>query len=143
MQLTLNKSELVGALPALGKLVSRTSLVKMFQAIQIEGRANTLYFRTRNVVEEIEFRMTADLEDDVPAVWQRSLRQAVESLASHDDGMSGGKCLETLQVGRKPIKQLAVQSDGIVLCYRRDDANACHYNFFISFRNSLILSRYV
>ena len=27
-----------------------------------------LYFRTRNVVEEIEFRMTADLEDDFPAV---------------------------------------------------------------------------
>jgi len=27
-----------------------------------------LYFRTRNVVEEIEFKMTAELEDDFPAV---------------------------------------------------------------------------
>ena len=68
MQINLNKNELAGALAALGKLVSRASLIKMFQAIQIEGRADTLYFRTRNVVEEIEFRMTADLEDDVPAV---------------------------------------------------------------------------
>ena len=68
MQLTLNKNELAGALAALGKLVSRTSLIKAYQAIQIEGRANTLYFRTRNVVEEIEFRMTVELEDDIPAV---------------------------------------------------------------------------
>ena len=68
MQLTLNKTELAGALPALGKLVSRTSLIKAYQAIQIEGRAHTLFFRTRNVVEEIEFRMDADLEDDFPAV---------------------------------------------------------------------------
>ena len=68
MELTLNKTELAGALAALGKLVSRTSLIKAYQAIQIEGRANTLYFRTRNVVEEIEFRMDADLEDDFSAV---------------------------------------------------------------------------
>jgi len=67
MLLTLNKTELAGALAALGKLVSRTSLIKTYQAIQIEGRANTLYFRTRNVVEEIEFRMDADLENDFPA----------------------------------------------------------------------------
>ncbi len=67
MQINLNKNELAGALAALGKLVSRTSLIKAYQAIQIEGRANTLYFRTRNIVEEIEFRMDADLEDDIPA----------------------------------------------------------------------------
>ena len=67
MQIPINKNSLAGALLALGKLVSRTSLVKAYQAIQIEGRANTLFFRTRNVVEEIEFRMDADLEDDFPA----------------------------------------------------------------------------
>ena len=68
MKINLNKSEIAGALAALGKLVSRTSLIKAYQAIQIEGRANTLFFRARNVVEEIEFRMDADLEDDIPAV---------------------------------------------------------------------------
>ena len=66
MELTLNKNELAGALAALGKLVSRTALINAYQAIQIEGRANTLYFRTRNIVEEIEFRMTAELDDDFP-----------------------------------------------------------------------------
>jgi len=68
MQITLNKTELAGALAALGKLVCRTSLIKMYQAIQIEGRANTLFFRTRNVVEEIEFRLSTDLENDFPPV---------------------------------------------------------------------------
>ncbi len=68
MEIVLNKTELAGALAALGKLVSRTSLIKAYQAIQIEGRANMLYFRTRNIVEEIEFRMDADLEDDISAV---------------------------------------------------------------------------
>ena len=68
MEIVLNKTELAGALAALGKLVSRTSLIRAYQAIQIEGRANMLYFRTRNVIEEIEFRMAVELEDDFPAV---------------------------------------------------------------------------
>ena len=67
MELTLNKTELAGALPALGKLVSRTSLNKMYQAIKIEGKANTLSFCTRNDTEEIEFRLPAELENDFPA----------------------------------------------------------------------------
>ena len=67
MELTLNKNELAGALPALGKMVSRTSLNKMYQAIKIEGKANTLSFCTRNDTEEIEFRLPADLENDFPA----------------------------------------------------------------------------
>lgn len=67
MEITLNKNELAGALPALGKLVSRTSLTKMYQAIQIEGKANRLSFCTRNDTEEIEFRLPADLENDFPA----------------------------------------------------------------------------
>ena len=68
MEITLNKTELTGALAALGKLVCRTSLIQAFQAVQIEGRANTLYFRTRNVNEEIEFRLSTDLENDFPPV---------------------------------------------------------------------------
>ena len=68
MQIPVNKNSLASALNALGKLVSRTSLIRTYQAIQIEGKANMLYFRTRNVTEEIEFRLFADLEDDFPAV---------------------------------------------------------------------------
>ena len=68
MQIPVNKNSLASALTALGKLVSRTSLVRTYQAIQIEGKANMLYFRTRNVTEEIEFRLFAELEEDFPAV---------------------------------------------------------------------------
>jgi DNA polymerase III sliding clamp (beta) subunit (PCNA family) len=67
MQIPVIKNELAGALSALGKLVSRTSLIKAYQGIEIEGKANMLYFRTRNVIEQIEFRLFADLEEDFPA----------------------------------------------------------------------------
>ena len=68
MEIPVNKNSLAGALSALGKLVSRTSLIKAYQGIEIEGKANYLHFRTRNVIEEIEFRLFADLEDDFPAI---------------------------------------------------------------------------
>ena len=67
MEIPVNKNSLASALTALGKLVSRTSLIKAYQGIEIEGKANMLYFRTRNVIEQIEFRLFADLEDDFPA----------------------------------------------------------------------------
>ena len=68
MEIPVNKNSLAGALSALGKLVSRTSLIKAYQGIEIEGKANMLYFKTRNVIEQIEFRLFADLEDDFPAI---------------------------------------------------------------------------
>lgn len=67
MELTLNKTELAGALPALGKLVSRTSPLEESRAVEIEGLADHLYFRTRNGFEEIEFMLYADMEDGIPA----------------------------------------------------------------------------
>ena len=67
MQIPINKNVITNALPALGKLVSRTSLTP-FQAIQVEGRSNILYFRTCNATERIEFRMFADLEAVFPAL---------------------------------------------------------------------------
>ena len=68
MQIPINKNVIIGALPALGKLVSRTSLIKAYQGIEIEGLGNILFFRTCNVTEQIEFRLFADLEADFPAV---------------------------------------------------------------------------
>jgi len=81
MQITLNKNELAGALIALGKLVSRTSLIQTYRGIEIEGKVNMLYFRTRNLTELIEFRLFADLEDDIPAmlVEFEQFRQMVRS----------------------------------------------------------------
>ena len=55
MENTLNKTELAGALSALGKLVCRTSPIPMYHAVQIESINNALFFRTHNSDEEIEF----------------------------------------------------------------------------------------
>ena len=67
MKTTLNKTELAGALAALGKLVTRTAPVEANRAVEITGFANTLHFRTRNAFEEIEFTMFAEMDEDVPA----------------------------------------------------------------------------
>ncbi len=66
MEIVLNKTELAGALPALGKLVSRTATVEANRAVEIRGFANLLHFRTRNIFEEIEFTMFAEMEEDFP-----------------------------------------------------------------------------
>ena len=60
MQITLNKTELAGALIALGKLVCRKSPLPVFHAVQIEAANNALIFRTHNSDEEIEFKMDAE-----------------------------------------------------------------------------------
>ena len=63
MKTTLNKTELAGALAALGKLVCRSSPIPVYRTVQIEAVNNTLFFRTHNADEEIEFRMDAETED--------------------------------------------------------------------------------
>ena len=60
MQVTLNKTELAGALTALGKLVCRKSPLPVFHAVQIESTNNAICFRTHNSDEEIEFKMDAE-----------------------------------------------------------------------------------
>ena len=68
MEIKLNKNELAGALVALGKMISRTSPLEESRAVEIEGLADHLFFRTRNGIEEIEFMLFADLEDGIPAI---------------------------------------------------------------------------
>ena len=63
MKTTLNKTELAGALAALGKLVCRSSPIPVYRTVQIEAANNALLFRTRNMTEEIEFRMDVEATD--------------------------------------------------------------------------------
>ncbi len=86
MQIPVNKTTLASALTALGKLVSRTSLIKAYQGIEIEGLGNILFFRTHNVIEQIEFRLFADLEDDFPPVLVEfeQFRQTVRNCKKKD-----------------------------------------------------------
>lgn len=81
MKITLNKTELAGALAALGKLVSRTAPVEANRAVEITGFADTLHFRTRNAFEEIEFTMFAEIDEDFPAtlVYFEQFRLAVRN----------------------------------------------------------------
>ena len=67
MKTTLNKTELAGALAALGKLVTRTAPVEANRAVEITGFADMLHFRTPNAFEEIEFTMFAEMDEDFPA----------------------------------------------------------------------------
>ena len=60
MKITLNKTELAGALAALGKLVCRMSPILVYRAVQVEAIDNALLFRTHNMTEEIEFRMDVE-----------------------------------------------------------------------------------
>lgn len=63
MEIKLNKTELAGALAALGKLVCRSSPIPVYRAVQIEANNNALYFRTHSMTEEIEFRMDVETAD--------------------------------------------------------------------------------
>ena len=133
MEISLNKTELAGALPALGKLVSRTSLIKMYQAIQIEGKANTLFFRTRNVVEQIEFKMTADLEDDFPPILVsfEQFRQVVRNSKSktlnmeieNDEVFIGDVMLVPVK-GRFPVPEIIPDQDVCVTNLPADTLSA-------------------
>ena len=81
MEITLNKTELASALMALGKLVSRTATVEANRAIEIRGFANHLHFRSRNIFEEIEFTMFAEMEEDFPTtlVFFEQFRSAIRN----------------------------------------------------------------
>ena len=133
MEIPVNKNLLASALTALGKLVSRTSLIKMYQAIQIEGRANTLFFRTRNVVEQIEFRMNADLEDDFPPVLVsfEQFRQVVRNNKSktlnmeieNDEVFIGDVMLAPVK-GRFPVPEIIPDQDVCVTDLPADTLSA-------------------
>ena len=81
MEITINKTELAGALAALGKLVSRTAPVEANRAVEITGFADMLHFRTRNAFEEIEFTVFAEMDEDFPAtlVYFEQFRLAVRN----------------------------------------------------------------
>ena len=54
-------------------------------------------------------------------VGQRSFGKGFKRLAPYDDGMSGGECLEALQVVGKPVQQAVFKTDGTVACNSYDN----------------------
>ncbi len=133
MEIPVNKNSLASALTALGKLVSRTSLIKAYQGIEIEGKANMLYFRTRNVIEQIEFRLFADLEDDFPPVLVEfeQFRLAVRNCKKKELGLeieNGEVFIEDVMLapvkGRFPAKEMISDQDTCVTKLPADTLSA-------------------
>ena len=60
MQIEVLKSELAGALSALGKLVVRTSPVELFRSLQIEGKGDTVAFQTTSIDETVTCTIPAE-----------------------------------------------------------------------------------
>ena len=60
MQIEVLKSELAGALSALGKLVVRTSPVELFRSLLIEGKGDALSFQTTSIDETITCTIPAE-----------------------------------------------------------------------------------
>ena len=81
MEIQINKNELASALPALGKLITRTAVAEVCRSVEIRGFANHLYFRTRTIFEEIEFALFAEMEEDFPTtlVFFEQFRSAVRN----------------------------------------------------------------
>ena len=60
MQIEVSKSELAGALSALGKLVCRTSPVEVYRSLRIEGKENKISFQTVGLDEAITYTLPVD-----------------------------------------------------------------------------------
>ena len=68
MQIEVSKSELAGALSALGKLVCRTSPVEVYRSLRIEGKENKVAFQTVGLDEAITYTITAEGVEEFCAI---------------------------------------------------------------------------
>ena len=60
MQIEVSKSELAGALRALGKLVCRTSPVEVYRSLRIECKNSKIEFQTVGLDEAITYTIPAE-----------------------------------------------------------------------------------
>ena len=68
MQIEVLKSELSGALNALGKLVCRTAAVEIYRSLRIEGKENKIAFQTVGLYEAITYTIPAEGLEEFCAV---------------------------------------------------------------------------
>ena len=78
--MNLNKNTLASALPALGKLICRTSPLALCKSIKIEAEDRTLRLSTCGLTEGITFELETDSEEEFSCiVWFDEFRDAVRS----------------------------------------------------------------
>ena len=80
------------------------------------------FLERRVAVASGKFRLCA-AHHHIASVGQCALRQRLERVASHDNRMSRGECLEAFQVVGEPIQQFVLVAYGTVLCHGGDDGN--------------------
>ena len=68
MQIEVSKSELAGALSALGKLVCRTSPVKVYRSLRIESKENKISFQTVWLDEAITYTLPVEGMEEFCAI---------------------------------------------------------------------------
>ena len=66
--MNLNKNELASALPALGKLICRTSPLVFCKSIKIEAEDRTLRLSTCNLNETVSFELETDSEEEFSCI---------------------------------------------------------------------------
>ena len=68
MQIEVSKSELAGALGALGKLICRTSPVEVYRLLRIEGKENKISFQTVGLDEAITYTFPVEGVEEFCAI---------------------------------------------------------------------------
>ena len=68
MQIEVSKSELAGAMSALGKMVCRTSPVELYRSLRIEGKNNKISFQTAGVDDAITYTIPAEGVEEFAAI---------------------------------------------------------------------------
>ena len=68
MQIEVLKSELSGALNALGKLVCRTAAVEVYRSLRIEGKENKIAFQTVGLDEAITYTLPVEGGEDFSTI---------------------------------------------------------------------------
>ena len=68
MYVEISKSELSGALSALGKLVCRTAPVDVYRSLRIEGRGNMISFQTVGLDEAITCTLPVEVIEEFQAI---------------------------------------------------------------------------
>ena len=68
MQIEVSKSELAGALPALGKMVCRMSAAQVYSSLRIEGKNNKISFQTAGLDDAITYTIPAEGIEEFAAI---------------------------------------------------------------------------
>ena len=114
--------------------LGKTKAVGQGQSLTIDaGTANDKDFLVRPTSHKGSLKRRKDFgsrelnpgarEYDVATIGQGSFRQGLESATPHDDSMTRGERLESLQIVGQPVKEFVIEPYGTVLRHGSYQAN--------------------